>query len=132
MAKHWTYRQEAVKCGKPTCKRCPHGPYWYRYSYSKGKTTKEYVGKNRPQDGPQREGDEPYEDCWKDILNKRTATVLLACDILGVSTDTAKETVKRAFRSLALLHHPDRGGSHEMAVIVIAAWDHLCEVRGWK
>lgn len=40
------YRQEMVKCRKPACKRCPHGPYWYAYSRSSAYLKKTYVGKN--------------------------------------------------------------------------------------
>jgi hypothetical protein len=25
-----TCRLELVRCGKPACDSCPHGPYWYR------------------------------------------------------------------------------------------------------
>jgi hypothetical protein len=33
-----TYRSEMRECGKPNCKRCPHGPYWYAYIRIPGKT----------------------------------------------------------------------------------------------
>lgn len=26
-----TYQLERVWCGKETCTKCPHGPYWYAY-----------------------------------------------------------------------------------------------------
>ena len=46
------YRQEFVKCGKDSCKKCGsgqgHGPYWYKYTYVGGKTKKTYIGKERP------------------------------------------------------------------------------------
>jgi hypothetical protein len=46
------YRLEQVKCGKARCKKCAegpgHGPYWYRYHYSGGRTKKTYIGKERP------------------------------------------------------------------------------------
>ncbi|MDQ4125013.1 MAG: hypothetical protein M3134_05370, partial [Actinomycetota bacterium] len=32
-----TYRLESVKCGKPGCTKCPHGPYWYAYWREEGK-----------------------------------------------------------------------------------------------
>lgn len=51
-AEHITYRQEYVKCGKPTCTKCSegpgHGPYWYAYRREAGKLKKQYIGKNRP------------------------------------------------------------------------------------
>jgi hypothetical protein len=39
------YRQELVKCGKPNCKCCPHGPYWYAYWHAGIMLRKKYVGK---------------------------------------------------------------------------------------
>lgn len=42
-----TYQLERVKCGKASCRKCPHGPYWYAY-YRKGfggKVVSKYVGK---------------------------------------------------------------------------------------
>ncbi|HZQ26795.1 MAG TPA: hypothetical protein VFA94_03750 [Acidimicrobiales bacterium] len=44
-----TYRQQAVRCNKPTCTRCPHGPYWYAYWREDGRVRSRYVGKNLPQ-----------------------------------------------------------------------------------
>ncbi len=44
-----TYRLESVKCGKPDCKSCPHGPYWYAY-YREGKRLKSrYIGRELPE-----------------------------------------------------------------------------------
>ncbi len=43
-----TYRLESVKCGKPGCTRCPHGPYWYAYWRENGRTRSQYVGKDLP------------------------------------------------------------------------------------
>lgn len=45
-----TYRQESVRCGKPTCTRCPHGPYWYAYWREDGKQRSRYIGKVLPAD----------------------------------------------------------------------------------
>jgi hypothetical protein len=46
------YRQEWVRCGKATCKRClqgqGHGPYYYCYWTENGKRRKRYIGKERP------------------------------------------------------------------------------------
>jgi len=38
-------RQQAVKCGKRNCTRCPHGPYWYAYWTEGGRRKSRYVGK---------------------------------------------------------------------------------------
>ena len=41
-----SYQLELVKCGKATCTKCPHGPYWYGY-YRRGKRmVSKYVGKD--------------------------------------------------------------------------------------
>ena len=42
------YREELVKCGKATCGKCPHGPYWYAYSRKGAFLKKTYVGKWLP------------------------------------------------------------------------------------
>ncbi len=41
---HVTYRRESVKCGKPGCTKCPHGPYWYAYYREEGKVRSRYIG----------------------------------------------------------------------------------------
>ncbi len=40
-----TLRRQHVRCGKPTCGRCPHGPYWYAYWWEEGRRRSRYVGK---------------------------------------------------------------------------------------
>ena len=47
-ARHYSYRQEYRKCGKPTCKCArgePHGPYLVAYYRENGRLRKRYVGK---------------------------------------------------------------------------------------
>ena len=46
-----SYRQEHVRCGKSTCSRCPHGPYWYAYWREGGRTRKRYIGRHLPGQG---------------------------------------------------------------------------------
>ena len=43
-----TYRLESVKCGKPGCTKCPHGPYWYAYWREGGKVRSRYIGPELP------------------------------------------------------------------------------------
>lgn len=43
-----TFRMENVRCGKATCTRCPHGPYWYAYWREDGKVRKRYLGTAKP------------------------------------------------------------------------------------
>jgi hypothetical protein len=38
-------REQWVRCGKPSCTRCPHGPYWYAYWSEGGRRMTRYVGK---------------------------------------------------------------------------------------
>jgi len=39
------YQLERVTCGKSTCKKCPHGPYWYAYFRDPGgRKVSRYVG----------------------------------------------------------------------------------------
>ena len=38
-------RQQWIKCGKPNCTRCPHGPYWYAYWREDGTRRPRYIGK---------------------------------------------------------------------------------------
>lgn len=47
-----SYRQERVRCGKESCTRCPHGPYWYAYWREGGRVRSRYVGKDLPGAGP--------------------------------------------------------------------------------
>lgn len=42
------YRQESVRCGKPGCATCPHGPYWYAYWKEDGRSRKRYIGRHLP------------------------------------------------------------------------------------
>jgi hypothetical protein len=43
-----SFRQQHVRCGKPTCNRCPHGPYWYAYWREGDKVRSRYIGKTAP------------------------------------------------------------------------------------
>ena len=43
-----TFRQQAVRCGKPTCTRCPHGPYWYACWREGDKVRTRYIGRSLP------------------------------------------------------------------------------------
>jgi hypothetical protein len=43
-----TIRKEYIKCGKNSCSRCNHGPYYYGYWRDKnGKLKKKYIGRNK-------------------------------------------------------------------------------------
>ena len=42
------YTLRMVRCGKPHCPSCPHGPYWYRQWKEKGRVRWKYIGKQLP------------------------------------------------------------------------------------
>jgi len=46
LPKNATIREEFIKCGKPSCSLCPHGPYYYSYLRDKvtKKLRKKYLG----------------------------------------------------------------------------------------
>jgi hypothetical protein len=41
-----SYRQRMVRCGKPGCTRCPHGPYWYATWREGDRVRTRYVGRS--------------------------------------------------------------------------------------
>lgn len=43
-----SYRLEPVKCGKPGCTKCPHGPYWYAYWREGKRVRSRYIGRYLP------------------------------------------------------------------------------------
>ena len=46
-------------------------------------------------------------------------------DVLGVQVNSDQDTIKKAYRSLAKKHHPDKGGNDEMFKKVSEAYDVL-------
>ena len=40
-----SYRSKNIKCGKESCQKCPHGPYWYAEWTESGKRKTKYLGK---------------------------------------------------------------------------------------
>lgn len=45
MAPDVRLRRQHVRCGKASCTKCPHGPYWYAYWSEDGKRRSRYLGK---------------------------------------------------------------------------------------
>ena len=41
-----SYRKKHIKCGKESCRSCPHGPYWYAEWSENGVRKSKYLGKN--------------------------------------------------------------------------------------
>jgi len=52
--------------------------------------------------------------------------------ILGVKPNATEEEVKAAYRRKAAEVHPDKGGSHEDAVKVNAAFEAIRRFKGWS
>jgi hypothetical protein len=48
-----TYRQRWIRCGKPSCQRCPHGPYWYATWQEDGRARTAYIGRHLPGQEPE-------------------------------------------------------------------------------
>lgn len=48
------FQRELVRCGKPDCGSCPHGPYWYVYWKRAGRTRSAYIGLKLDVDKAQR------------------------------------------------------------------------------
>ena len=59
-------RQRAVRCGKASCTRCPHGPYWYAYWWEDGTRRSRYLGKL--EDLPELAGDERVNEASRSPL----------------------------------------------------------------
>lgn len=46
----YTYELIWRTCGKKSCGKCPHGPYWYmKIKLRTGKIVQKYVGKSLPE-----------------------------------------------------------------------------------
>lgn len=125
----WTYELEWVRCGKPTCSTCPHGPYWYRYRRVLRRLTKEYVGKDRPgclgrlakgEDGGEVRG------WWELIHDPAVATPLLACCVLDLDKDSPSSAeIKAAYKAACDKYDPERGGSVSRMRAVDVAFNYL-------
>ena len=56
---------------------------------------------------------------------KRAMTVLEAYQVLGVTTSSTAEDIKKKYKELSLKHHPDLGGTHEQMVKINQAKEIL-------
>ncbi len=45
--------------------------------------------------------------------------------ILGISKDATNDEIKKAYRKLMLIHHPDKGGDPDTCRKVMAAYQYL-------
>ena len=49
--------------------------------------------------------------------------------ILGLQDFASLDEIKKAYRGLALIHHPDRGGSQERMKLINSAYDILSKQK---
>jgi DnaJ-domain-containing protein 1 len=79
------------------------------------------------------EGEPGNPTQWKEAFqftyDKKTASILLkgesAYTILNVLPTASHEEIKSAYRKLALVHHPDKGGNEETFKKIHAAYSFL-------
>lgn len=130
----WTYRNEYVRCGKPACRSCPHGPYWYRYQRRGEKVKKEYVGKIKPEDlgGELHREDGRVWDVYDDMLAAGGRNRTNAEAVLGLPERYRHGDLLAAYRRGCMIHHPDRGGDTRKMQAINAAWDYLRTYHRWK
>ena len=57
-------------------------------------------------------------------INRRLAG-RSAWEVLEIEPGASQADIRRAFRRLVRLHHPDRGGSSERVLDILAAWETL-------
>lgn len=48
-------------------------------------------------------------------------------DILNVTPESTPEEIKKAFRGLSIIHHPDKGGDHEEFNTILKAYETLSD-----
>ena len=56
---------------------------------------------------------------------KSNVNAITALKILNLNPDCTRKAVKKAYRRMALKHHPDKGGQQENFVKVKMAYDYL-------
>lgn len=79
-----------------------------------------------------------YEGNFNDFFNRRNTrppNPFAAGDdyaVLFVSPDAPREVVFASYKSLALVNHPDRGGTTEAMQKLNAAFDNIKRQKGWS
>ncbi|MEO3679101.1 DNA-J related domain-containing protein [Rheinheimera sp. FR7-31] len=73
--------------------------------------------------------DQHIDAFWQHVLASGKAANVLAYSearaVLQLTDDFSQAELKRAYRSLALQHHPDRGGSAEQFILLRQAYQQL-------
>jgi len=125
-----TYQCKYIKCGKSSCRSCPHGPYWYVYWKEGGKTKCKYVGKDNPFVNDVMNGRKVDKDDL--IFDRRTASKELAWQIMGCEPTNSGSVAKKHYLAESKKRHPDSGGDHKSFTRLNAAWTYLKSLYGWK
>ena len=72
-----------------------------------------------------------WRDFYKQTMSPEEIIAALDGDspysILGVSSSATQQEIKKAFRRLIAIHHPDKGGDATIARKIIAAYEKLKE-----
>ncbi|MEX2367638.1 MAG: DNA-J related domain-containing protein [Pseudohongiellaceae bacterium] len=71
--------------------------------------------------------DDLIQAFWQDFERRDDRATALA--ELGLSDPVDEVTIRQAYRRLAMLHHPDRGGAARRLQIINAAYALLCKSR---
>jgi len=83
------------------------------------------------------EGERGSSDQWKMffgiVWNKITAKTIIKekspWEILGIVVGSSEDTIKKAFRKLLMINHPDKGGDPEICKQIIAAYVMLTDIK---
>lgn len=62
---------------------------------------------------------------FKALPEPPKATIPSDWDILGIRVNASEDEIREAYLNKVKIHHPDRGGNHEMFVVVRHAYDNL-------
>lgn len=124
-----TYTQRYRACGR-SCAKCPnHGPYWYAYWWSNGKTKCAYIGAQLPN------GIEPPALSKVEVKNSLPKPELMAprtaARLLGISLSYSYE---RAHARKAKLLGEVNGMTDEARLQrheIERAWEALMHAKGW-
>lgn len=126
-----SYVQEMIRCGKPGCRRCPHGPYWYEYSSLGAYRKKRYVGKRLPEHlvlGAGTSAPAPKIEMAPVPPPAITANWEF---VLGLAAGCARETArKRVFNLLSKARRTSPAPDADCRWLE-HCWERYCQQRGW-
>jgi len=113
----FTIQEEYVKCGKPGCKSCPHGPYRYKYWREGGVLKKKYLGKPEDQALFDKEGEPAFKA-------QETAVPKTIHDFLSIPASSSFSKTRIAHRAYVRRH---RGTSDQSVINLLNE-----ELRLWN